>query len=143
MIDRLERIPTYPVMLLARLGVGAVFFRSGLTKLTNWDLTLQLFGEEYQVPLLSPAVAASLATAAEIACPVLLAAGLAARLATLPLLAITLVIQMFVYPASWPDHLCWAALLILILVRGPGAIALDTLVRRRFGQGSASDAPIG
>lgn len=138
MIDRLDRIPSGPVLLLARLGVAAVFFRSGLTKIANWDLTLQLFAEEYQVPLLSPAVAASLATAAEIACPVLLALGLAARLAALPLLGITLVIQLFVYPASWPDHLCWAALLILILARGPGTIALDTLVRARFNPRSAS-----
>jgi len=72
--------------------------------------------------------AAPLATATELSMPVLLALGLFTRLATLPLLGMVLVIQLFVYPQSWAEHLTWAALLLLILTRGPGAIALDRFI---------------
>jgi len=35
------------------------------------------------------------------------------------------VIEAFVYPEDWIEHLSWATLLLFILTRGPGAIALD------------------
>lgn len=128
----LDRIPQAALLLLARLAVAGLFLRSGLAKLADWDLTLTLFAEDYRLPLLTPEAAAMLATTLQIACSVLLILGLAARMATLPLLAVTLVIQVFVHPAGWADHLCWAALLVLVLARGPGTIALDTLIRARF-----------
>jgi putative oxidoreductase len=124
----LEATPLSITQLLARVGVGAVFFKSGMTKIASWEFTLMLFRDEYQVPLLPPDVAAPLATATELSMPVLLALGLFARLATLPLLGMVLVIQLFVYPQSWAEHLTWAALLLLILTRGPGAISLDRLI---------------
>jgi len=129
MRDTLDRIPQAALLLLARLAIAALFLRSGLAKLADWDLTLTLFADDYRLPLLAPDMAAILATGLQIACPALLILGLGTRLASLPLLAMTLVIQVFVYPAGWADHLCWAALLILILVRGPGPIALDRLSR--------------
>jgi len=129
MRDTLDRIPQAALLLLARLAIAALFLRSGLAKLAEWDLTLTLFADDYRLPLLAPDMAAILATGLQIACPALLILGLGTRLASLPLLAMTLVIQVFVYPAGWADHLCWAALLILILVRGPGPIALDRLIR--------------
>jgi putative oxidoreductase len=126
-----ERIPLALPLLLARIGVGAVFFRSGLLKLESWQTTVLLFREEYRVPLLPPELAAYVATGCELACPVLLVLGLATRLAALPLLAMTIVIQLFVYPGSWVDHTMWAALLLLLVARGPGAISLDALIARR------------
>lgn len=84
------------------------------------------------IGLRHPHMAALLATTFELACPVLLVLGLASRLATLPLLGMTAVIQLFVYPESWPDHLIWAAVLLSILARGPGALSLDHLIARRF-----------
>jgi putative oxidoreductase len=127
-----ERIPLSAVQLLARLAVATVFWRSAQTKLVNWDLTVALFRDEYRVPVLPPEVAAMLATAFELACPVLLVLGLATRLATLPLIGMTLVIQFFVYPTSWPDHLLWFALLLVLLSRGPGALSLDHVLSRLF-----------
>ncbi|MDZ4736300.1 MAG: DoxX family protein [Rhodospirillaceae bacterium] len=126
-----ERIPLSLPLLLARIGVAAVFFRSGLTKLDSWSTTLMLFEDEYDVPILPTELAAQAATLFELACPVLLVAGLATRLAALPLLAMTIVIQLFVYPTSWVDHTMWAALLVLLIARGPGAISIDTLIARR------------
>ncbi|MGH6969047.1 MAG: DoxX family protein [Stellaceae bacterium] len=66
----------------------------------------------------------------ELSMPVLLVLGLFSRLATLPMLSMTLVIQAFVYPEDWIEHLGWAAFLLLILTRGPGPIALDNFVAR-------------
>lgn len=125
-----ERIPHSLLQLVARLGVAVVFWRSAQTKLANWDLTVALFRDEYRVPLLPPEIAAPLAASFELACPVLLVLGLATRLATLPLIGMTLVIQLFVYPASWPDHLLWLGLLLAILARGPGALSLDRGIDR-------------
>jgi putative oxidoreductase len=105
--------------------VGAVFFRSGLLKLGSWEFTIRLFRDEYQVPLLDPALAARLATIVELGVPPLLFVGLATRLATLPLLGMIAVIQVFVYPNAWSDHLMWAAALVFVLTRGPGALSLD------------------
>lgn len=127
-----ERIPLSAVQLFARLAVATVFWRAAQTKLANWNLTVSLFRDEYRVPVLSPEIAASLAVTFELACPVLLVAGLATRLATLPLIGMTLVIQLFVYPTSWPDHLLWSALLLTILARGPGALSLDHFLSRLF-----------
>jgi len=41
------------------------------------------------------------------------------------MLGMTFVIETFVYPEDWIEHLTWATLLLFILTRGPGAIALD------------------
>jgi putative oxidoreductase len=125
--ESLDRVPLSAPQLLARLALAGVFFRSGMTKIANWDLTVQLFQDEYRVPLLPPDLAALMASSLELTVPIFLTLGLLTRLACLPLLGMTAVIQIFVYPASWPDHLTWTALLILLLARGAGIISLDHL----------------
>lgn len=90
--------------------------------------TFFLFREEYKVPLLPPDLAAYLATAAEHVFPVLLVVGLATRLSALGLIVMTAVIQLFVYPDGWPEHILWFAILLTILSRGPGAVSLDQLI---------------
>lgn len=111
-----------------RIAVGGVFFRAGLLKIQSWDLTLLLFRDEYKLPLLPPEIAATMGTASELAVPLFLFAGLMTRLATLPLLAMTLVIEIFVYPDAWNEHLLWAVPLLFLLTRGPGALSLDRLL---------------
>jgi putative oxidoreductase len=118
--------------LMFRVAVGDVFFSSGLSKIASWDITLLLFRDEYRVPLLPVELAAILATTIELVCPVFLVLGLASRLAALPMLGATLVIQIFVYPESWNQHLMWAAMLLYVLTRGPGSISLDHLIARRL-----------
>ena len=126
--ERLERLPLSIIQLAMRISVGAVFFRSGLLKYNSWEFTVRLFRDEYQVPWLEPAVAAQLATVVELSVPLLLFLGLATRLATLPLLGMITVIQTFVYPNAWTDHLLWASILVFLLTRGPGAISVDYLI---------------
>ncbi|MCD6075799.1 MAG: DoxX [Rhodospirillales bacterium] len=128
----LERFPLSILQFLFRLSAGLVFWNSGLTKIASWQTTIVLFRDEYAVPLLPPELAAQLATAVELTCPVLLLVGFATRLATLPLIGMTLVIQIFVYPESWSPHLMWVSMLLFILTRGPGALSLDHLLARRI-----------
>jgi len=131
-IALLERVPVAIPQLLFRFGIGLVFWRSAQSKLTSWDTTLLLFREEYKVPVLPPELAAYLATAVELTAPILLALGLATRLGAAATLGMTLVIQLFVYPESYPDHLLWAGPLLYLVLRGPGVLSIDHLIRKRF-----------
>ena len=135
----LGRIPHEVIAVLARLGIGTIFLRSGLLKLEGWadGTTLALFREEYRLPLLSPEIAAYLATAAELSLPPLLFLGLLTRPAALALLAMTLVIQVFVYPNAFDTHGVWAVALLYLAKFGPGTLALDRLlVPRRLSASS-------
>ncbi len=42
----------------------------------------------------------------------------------------TLVIQLFVYPENWPDHLLWGSILAYLVTRGGGALSVDHLIGR-------------
>jgi putative oxidoreductase len=132
LIDRLEQVPVALPELVLRLGVALAFWRSGNVKLASWGSTLQLFTDEYRVPVLPPEVAAYLATTVELTTPILLLLGLATRLGAAAMLGMTLVIQLFVYPENYPDHLLWAGPLVYLILRGPGAISIDHLIRRRL-----------
>ena len=135
-----NRIPYSAVALLARAAIATIFWRAASTKLANFELTIALFQDEYlkNLPFLPAAPMAYLATAVELAMPALILIGLLTRLATLPLIGMALFIQLFVYPTSWPDHLIWIALLVLLLARGPGAFSLDALLARQFDRNGAA-----
>jgi len=129
--DLAERIPYSAIALVSRFAVADVFWRSGQTKVSGFSIreeTFFLFREEYKVPLLPPDVAAYLSTIGEHVFPVLLFFGLASRLSALALFGMTMVIQLFVVPSGWPEHVLWLSLLLLIIARGPGSISLDQLV---------------
>jgi putative oxidoreductase len=134
--DHLEHLPLSLLQLMARVSLAPIFWRAGQSKLANWDLTLQLFASEYKVPILPPELAAPLAASVELTTPILLILGLATRLACLPMIGMTLVIQTFVYPQSWVEHLSWMTFLLLLLSRGPGVISLDHLIKRIFDHGA-------
>lgn len=104
-----------------------------MAKLANWATTIELFTDEYNVPLLPPETAAHLATAIELTTPVLLVLGLFTRAAALVLLGMVAVIEIFVYPLAWPTHLQWAAMLLVLLSRGAGTYSLDHWLSRRLG----------
>ena len=132
--DLAERTLTPSLLLIVqRLGVAAVFFQSGRTKVegifTIPDTTIELFRSEYALPLLPPELAAYLAAGAEHLFPVLLVLGLFTRLSAAALLGMTLVIQTFVYPDAWPTHLSWAGLMLPIIALGGGRFSLDRLLR--------------
>ncbi len=128
----LDAVPYALLAIPLRLAVATVFWNSGMTKLANWDATLQLFVEEYQVPILPPELAASIAASIELSTPVLLVLGLLTRPAAAVLLGMTTVIEIFVYPQAWPTHIQWAAMLLVLLCRGAGGFSLDWMIRRRI-----------
>ena len=130
----LSRLVPHDLLALAsRLAIAGIFFLSGRTKvegfLTLTDRAYELFRTEYKLPLVPPELAAHLAAYAEHLFPLLLVLGLFTRLSALSLLGMTLVIQLFVYPSAWPTHLSWAALLLYLIGRGGGRVALDRLLR--------------
>ena len=122
-------LPADLLLLIQRLGIAAVFFQSGRTKVeglfTIPQTTVDLFELEYALPLLPPKLAAYMAAGAEHLFPVLLVLGLFTRLSAAALLGMTLVIQVFVYPDAWPTHLSWAALMLPLIALGGGRFALD------------------
>lgn len=121
------------LLMVQRLGIAAIFFQSGRTKVeglfTIPDTTVELFRSEYALPLLPPDNAAFLAAGAEHLFPILLVLGLFTRLSAAALLGMTLVIQVFVYPDAWPTHLSWAGLLLPLIALGGGRFSLDRLLR--------------
>jgi putative oxidoreductase len=147
----LEATPYSLVALLGRIGIGMTFWQSGQTKVEGfaldpvagaWQLgwphlapgAVDLFRDEYALPVLPPEFAATLAATAEHVFPLLLLLGLATRASALALLGMTLVIQLFVYPLAYPTHALWATVLLLLASRGAGVLSLDHLLFRRAGR---------
>lgn len=145
LMNLLETWLTPLLDLAMRLWIARIFFKSGLTKLRDWDSTLFLFEYEYQVPILPHEVAAFFGTAIEIVGPVLLVLGFAARLGALPMLAMALIIQ-FVLGSVNPaydniEHFYWMFVLTMIVARGPGRLSLDHYLARRVGREDGWLAP--
>ena len=121
-----------------RLYVGRLFFKAGLVKIADWDATLALFRDEYQVPLLAPQLAAVMGAAGELGLPLLLFFGVLTRPAALGLFFVNLMAVIsypqlfgFACPAAINDHVHWATLLLVLLAYGPGRLSVDALVRPR------------
>jgi len=134
--DRLNTLIGHDLIAIAaRLGIGAVFWLSGRTKVEDWltlsDNAVALFADEYKLPLVAPQLAAHLAAYAEHLFPLLLVLGLFTRASALALLGMTLVIELFVYPLAWPTHLVWAVALLYLAARGSGRYALDRVIGLR------------
>lgn len=147
--ELLDAIPYALIALFLRIVAARPFFASGQTKIEGptigrevfgidlsatiptslRDAAIDLFADEYKLPFISPELAAYLTASTEFLLPVLLVLGLMSRLSALGLLAITLVIQFFVYPdAWWTAHAYWVALLLVLITRGPGVVSLDRLL---------------
>ena len=122
-------------LLAARLYVAQVFFLAGLSKLSDWDITLALFADEYRVPWLPSELAAWLGTGGELVLPVLLALGLFGRGAALGLFvvnAVAVISLAEIGPAALQQHQFWGSLLLGLLLWGPGRWSVDGWARKRW-----------
>ena len=131
--QRLDNLISHDLLAtIARLSIASLFLQSGRTKVDGWlhvtDSTVELFRDEYKLPLLPPELAAHISAYAEHLFPVLLVLGLFTRLSALALLGMTTVIEVFVYPDAWPTHLSWAGLLLYLAGRGAGALSIDRVL---------------
>ena len=128
-----------PVLLLVRLGWGLQLVQTGWGKLTHLARTADYFAS-LNIPL--PAVNAAAAGTCEFAGGLLLAVGLRARLAAVPIVATMAValataeretvLKVFSEPTAVLEATPFPFLLaaLIVLVFGPGSIALDTVVDR-------------
>ena len=126
-----DHLPCDLVALALRVFPATVFWLSGRTKVEGWaiaDSTWFLFANEYALPVIPFAWAAVLATLAEHLFPILLVLGFLTRFAAVSLLAMTLVIQTFIYPEAWVTHGLWAACFLALIRFGPGALSMDRLL---------------
>src|SRR3954454_7670022 len=126
-------LPPSLLLLVQRLGIAAVFFMSGRTKvdglLTVNDTAFELFRSDYALPFVKPEIAAYAATYSEHLFPLLLTLGLFTRVSATALLIMTSIIEIFVYPDAWPTHLSWAGLLLPLIAFGGGKLSLDRVLR--------------
>jgi putative oxidoreductase len=149
-INLFSRIPDSLIALLARFALAATFWSSGQTKVQGFainfitgnfefgwpqlsDSVVELFREEYKLPIIPPELAAPMAAFAEHLFPLLLLIGLATRFSALALLGMTMTIQIFVYPDAYALHGAWAACLLFLMAKGGGAVSVDALIARRCG----------
>lgn len=143
------RLPNTLLAFVARFSIAAVFWKSGQTKVQGFEIDIvhreftlgwprlsdsvvDLFRDEYRLPLVPPEIAAIMAAFAEHFFPVLILLGIATRLSALGLLGMTMTIQLFVYPDAYPTHGTWAAVLLYLMVHGPGKLSLDHWLARRW-----------
>ncbi len=127
--------------LIVRLWLAKIFFMSGLAKVADWQSTVMLFTNVYDVPLLSPTVAAYIGTGFEFALPVLLVLGLGGRLSIL-IFFIYNIACVLSFHALWlpsgeaglDQHINWGLLLLMLMFTGMGKISLDHLIHKYWGQ---------
>lgn len=131
-----------------RLYVALIFWRSGLTKIVDFDTAILLFENEYMTHkkitlfgkmFLTPEMAAYGSTFGELVLPILLIIGLAGRFAAFGLLVMTAIIQ-FTYTSS-PEHMVWTLMLLPILMMGPGKASWDHFIKGTF-YGNIDDSTI-
>ncbi len=128
-LDRLRS----PLLLFTRLWVSWQFLKSGWLKVSDWDSTLELFRSEYQVPLLSPALAAVVGASGELIFPTLLVLGLFTRVGALGLFAVNLmavvsywhVLGQEGFEAALGQHVLWGFMALILCVFGAGWFSLD------------------
>lgn len=145
-----SKIPYVVVALACRIAAAIPFWRSGQSKLEGANIfgvkyelfslkasKVYLFANEFGFPDSIAPTAAQMAALGENLLPPLLVFGLLTRVGALGLLIMTAVIQFYVFPeellkpdGNWAMHLQWAAPLLVVLQRGPGAFSIDALLGR-------------
>src|SRR6266446_323142 len=116
------------IKLLLRCWIAALFFRSGVMKISNLDMTQMLFHARSAQWLLPPELAARLTILLELGCLIFLVLGAGTRITAILLIGlVTVVDPTFQHQIDLAYYLM---VLGLIALHGPGALSLDNLVAR-------------
>lgn len=126
-------------LLLARLSVGLVFVSTGWGKVHDIPKVTGFF-QELHIP--APGLNAVVVAYSELVGGTLIVLGLLARLATVPLIVSMIVAILTaklgdihgIFDLVSADEFTYLCMLIVILVLGPGKIALDTFVAKALNQ---------
>ena len=132
-LGRLDFVPP----LLVRFVIGFVFVNTGWGKLHSLDHLIQYF-TELKIPF--PQIQAPFVAGIEFVCGGLVLVGLATRFAAFPLVG-TMVVA--IATALWPDldglndllgraEFLYIVLLVGLVVRGAGAVSIDSLLAKRI-----------
>ena len=127
--------------LSVRLYLAHIFWKGGMVKLSSWMSTVMLFTMVYDVPVLSPELAAYVATAVELGGSSLLAIGLAGRWAALALFGLNIVASISysqLSEAALQEAFYWGILFLYFVLHGPGLLSADALVRYLFRRRASS-----
>lgn len=123
-----------PFNIWMRLYLFNVFFFSGWQKIKSWDTTLMLFEYEYNVPLLSPEIAAYLATGSELFLPILLLLGFFTKASALGLFvvnAIAVISYGDISPAGEMQHYWWGTLMGFLIIYGGQKYSIDNYLKNK------------
>jgi putative oxidoreductase len=127
-----------PLLLLYfRWYVAWVFFKAGLFKINDWDLTLTLFEYEYAVPFIPFELAAYLATFGELVFPIFLIAGLGTRFTAIALSVVNIMAVVSYYAtlakgAGLVWHYMWGSMLLTNIIYGGGFLSADQWIKSKF-----------
>lgn len=148
-IGLLSKIPDSLISAIGRFSIAAIYWQSAQTKIEGFAIDIvsgtftlgmphlsasavDLFRDEYKLPIIPPEIAAYMAAFAEHFFSLLILIGLATRFSSIALLVMTLVIQIFVYPDAYPTHGVWITVLLFLMAKGPGKLSIDHLVAQYF-----------
>jgi len=126
--EALSRWGDPAIKLLLRCWIAALFFRSGVMKISNFDMTQMLFHAQSAQELLPPELAARLTILIELACLVFLVLGVGTRITAIILIGLSALVDP-TYQQSI-DLAYYLMVLGLIALHGPGALSIDNLVVR-------------
>lgn len=138
------KVPESIALLLARLGLGGVFWRSATSRMEEGSWTklsenaVYQFSEEpfNKVPIINGEFGAYFTSYTELVIGALLMIGLATRFGALAVLGMAAVIQIFVFPSFahlWVTVSVWAALALILIIRGGGMYSADKLIGHKLG----------
>jgi uncharacterized membrane protein YphA (DoxX/SURF4 family) len=116
------------IKLLLRCWIAALFFRSGVMKISNFDMTQMLFHARSAHGSLSPELVARLTILLEHGCPIFLVLGAGTRITAIILMGLSALIDP-TYQQSI-DLAYYLMMLGLIALQGPGALSIDNPVVR-------------
>ena len=126
--EALSRWGDPAIKLLLRCWIAALFFRSGVVKIGNFDMTQMLFHAQSAQELLLPGLAVRLTILIELACLIFLVLGAGTRITAIILIGLSVLVDP-TYQQSI-DLAYYLMVLGLIALHGPGALSIDSLLVR-------------